>query len=68
MRSGAIKMRILTNFNWEGAFSSTDINQKVENFSKTILNILNNFIPHETILCDDKDPPWMTNEIKDLIR
>lgn len=68
MRSGAIKMRILTNFNWEGAFSSTDINQKVENFSKTILNILNNFIPHETIVCDDKDPPWMTNEIKDLIR
>lgn len=68
MRSGAIKMRILTNFNWEGAFSSTDINQKVENFSKTILNILNNFIPHETIVFDDKDPPWMTNEIKDLIR
>ena len=27
-----------------------------------------NFIPHETIVCDDKDPPWFSNKIKTLIQ
>ena len=57
----------VNNSNCERAFTSTDVNQKFELFSKTILNILSNFIIQETITCDDKDPPWMTNEIKYLI-
>ena len=36
-------------------------------FSNTVLNILNNYIPHETKICDDRDPPWMTTKIKELI-
>ena len=57
----------VTNFNLERAFASTDINQKVEIFSKAFLNILSNFIPHETIIRDGKDPPWMTKGVKELI-
>ena len=33
----------------------------------TILNILNNYILHETTICDDKDPPWFNSRIKSLI-
>ena len=29
---------------------------------------MNNFIPHETIACDDKDPPWFNKRIKSLIQ
>ena len=36
-------------------------------FKQTIINILCNFIPHETVLFDDRDPPWMSKEIKKLI-
>ena len=36
-------------------------------FNQTIINILCNFIPHETVLFDDRDPPWMNKEIKKLI-
>ena len=36
-------------------------------FNQTIINILCNFIPHETVLSDDRDPPWMNKEIKKLI-
>ena len=36
-------------------------------FNKTVLNILSNFIPHEVIVCDDKDPPWFNGKIKSLI-
>ena len=34
--------------------------------NKTILNILSNFIPHETLTIDDKDPPWFTKKIKNI--
>ena len=30
------------------------------------MNILNNLIPHETIVCDDKDPSWFNKAIKSL--
>ena len=34
-------------------------------FNRTIKNILSNYISHETIICDDKDPPWFNNNIKE---
>ena len=43
--------------------SNTSIKEKVEIFNRTILNVLSNFIPHETIVCNDKDPPWFNNRI-----
>ena len=33
--------------------------------SDTYLN--SNYIPHERIVCGDRDKPWMNNEIKKLI-
>ena len=47
----------ISNFNKEKAFSNTNINKKVSLFNKTILNILKNYILHETKICDDKDLP-----------
>ena len=46
--------RAIKEFNWERAFS---LMKKLIFFNRTILNILSNFIPHETLVCDDKDPP-----------
>ena len=60
--------RAITDFNWDRAFLNTNVNEKVSIFSSTILNILSNFIPHETIVCDDKDPPWFNRTIKSLIQ
>ena len=37
-------------------------------YNKTIKNILSNYIPHETFTCDDRDPPWINNKIKQLIQ
>ena len=44
------------------------MNQKVHLFNQTIKNILCNFIPHETVTCDDRDPPWITSKIKGPIQ
>ena len=58
----------ITDFNWDRAFVNTYVNEKVSIFSSTILNILSNFIPHEKIICDDKDPSWFNRTIKPLIQ
>ena len=60
--------RAITDFNWDGAFLNTNVNKKDSIFSNAILNILSNFIPHEAIVCDDKDPPWFNRAIKSLIQ
>ena len=36
-------------------------------FNEAILNVLRNFIRHETVLCDDRDLPWFNDKIKFLI-
>ena len=51
-------------FNWQRAFSNLNINERVSFFNKTILNVVSNFIPHETVICDDRDPPLINTRIK----
>ena len=60
--------RAIEKFDWQRPFLNTSVNEKVVIFNNTVLNILSNFIPHETIVCDDKDPPWFNNKIKALIQ
>ena len=59
--------RSINEFSWGNRFSNTDANQKVYSFNKTIKKILSDFIPHKTIFCDDRDPPWINIKIKKLI-
>ena len=58
--------RAINGFSWARAFSNTSVNEKVNIFNNTILNILSNFIPHEILTCDDKDPPWFSKKIKEI--
>ena len=44
------------------------INEMDPLFYKTAKNILSNYILHETITCDDKDPTWFSKNIEQLIR
>ena len=59
--------RTVNRFDWEKAFSNIDVHKMVHIFNKIIINKLCNFIPHEMVLSDDRDPPWMNKEIKKLI-
>ena len=59
--------RAIDGFSWQKAFSNKNVNEKVDTFNKTILYILSNFIPHEAITCDDRDPSWFNKKIKYLI-
>ena len=48
-------------------FLNKNVNEKVIIFNEAILNILWNFILHETVLCDNRDPLWFNSKIKSLI-
>ena len=58
----------LNDFNWERAFSYKNINEKVCIFSKSVLIALSNFIPHETISCDNKDSRCFNSRTKSLLQ
>ena len=52
---------------WETLLDLNDVDLQVSKFSDVILNIMSNYIPHEKIVCDDKDPPWVNKHIKLLL-
>ena len=60
--------RAINEFNWQRAFLNTNVNEKVDIFNSTILNILSNLIPHEFLVYDDKEPPWFNKKIRALIQ
>ena len=45
--------RVMNEFNWERTFFNLDIKEMLSVFNTTIKSIMANFIPHETIICDD---------------
>ena len=53
----------VTDFNWDRAFLSINVNKKGSIFGNTIMNILINFIPHETIVCENKDPLGLIKQL-----
>ena len=60
-------MLITLEFPWERKFENNSANDKVNILNATIKNILPNYIPHEAIMCDDRDPPWINKNIKQFI-
>ena len=42
-------------------FANKDEKEMVNIFNETISNVLSNYIPHETLICDDQGPPGFNN-------
>ena len=56
--------KAICSFNWERSFANKHVNDMDNIFNETTSNVLKNYIPHETIICDDQDPPWINNKVK----
>ena len=51
---------------WLGkSFLNTIVNEKVAVFNRTISNIINNYIRHENIVCNGRDPQWLRLPFKE---
>ena len=59
--------RAICGFNWDRSFANKDVNEMVNIFHETISDVLNNYIPHETIIRNDQDPPWINYKVKKAI-
>ena len=59
--------KAIERFSCDKSFKNLDINEMVFLFNRTIKNILSNYVPHKIIICDDRDPPWINNRVKELI-
>ena len=55
-------------FQWEKSFQNMNVNDMVHLFNRNIKNILYNFIPHEIITSDDRNPSWINSSIRRLIK
>ncbi|MEW8546418.1 MAG: endonuclease/exonuclease/phosphatase family protein, partial [Candidatus Thiodiazotropha sp.] len=59
--------QILSEVNWDDTLSG-DVDGIAEKLTSTILTAASNSIPNKLVTIRPKDPPWMHNEIRKLIR
>ena len=57
----------IDNFDWNRALNNVSPNRQVSISNDTILNIISNFVPHKTIICDNRDAPWINSKIQKVI-
>ena len=57
----------ISNINWERMFLYKNANQQVEIFNTILNNVFDNYIPNKIITINDRDPPWLTSRIKNII-
>ena len=58
----------LQNVDWHRLFANKTVHQQVNLLNDIILNVFTNFVPNKVITCDDRDPPWINDNIKNNIR
>ena len=58
----------ISQFNREIVFSNKGVYKQISIFNETILNIMTNFIPHETKIFNNREPPWINNKVKTMIQ
>ena len=59
--------KVIEQLSWDRSFKNLDVNEMVFLFSRTMKNFLSNYIPHEIVICDDRDQPCINNRVKELI-
>ena len=57
-----------THFDWKKAFSNINVHIQVKLFNEFLTNIFTNFAPNKLITVDDREPPWVTEKIKKLLK
>ena len=60
--------KMLNSINWYQEFNSRSVDDSVKFFTDNLLEIMNNNIPNEVITVFENDAPWMTNELKKIIK
>ena len=60
--------KAIQGFDWDIALFDKSAEEKASILTKTLLSIMSNFILNEIATIDDRDPPWINNKIKSLVK
>ena len=52
---------------WNFLFSNKNAHQQVSILNSTLMNIFSNFILNKLVTFNEKDPPWMTTNLRNKI-
>ena len=52
---------------WNFLFFNKNAHQQVSILNSTLMNIFSNFILNKLVTFNDKDPPWMTTNLRNKI-
>ena len=58
----------ISDVDWESLFFNKSVHVMSKVFTETFLNIISKHIPNKIITCNDKDAPWITQEVKTAIK
>ena len=58
----------INSVNWVNNLNSLGPSEMVDYFTSTFYKIMSLYIPNESIKISDKDPPWLTHELKTAIK
>ena len=59
---------MLSGYNWHDCFKNLECDEMVEKCYGILKPILYKCLPNKMIKCNDKDPPWISHEIKRAIK
>ena len=59
--------KVILTVNWEFLFFNKSVHEQVSTFNNTLMNIFSNYLPNKFVTIDDKDPPWISERIKNEV-
>ena len=58
----------MNSIDWQDRFTNRTVETQVSEFHELTLNIYPNYIPNKTVLWDEKDPPWISDGIRTVMK
>ena len=58
----------LNSVDWDFVLSDKNVDPQAQYLNKLLMNAFSNYIPNKVITNDDKDPPWMNDEIENKVK
>ena len=60
--------RSVSSIDWDFLFWGKSIDKRVDILNECLKNIFHNFAPKKVVKCDYRQPPWMTDSIKNKLK
>ena len=61
--------RCIVNVDWDNHFrKNSNPNWQAESFTEVLLNIISNYVPNKIAKVKPKEPPWISNHLKSMLK